>query len=82
MPNMIGPDLAILLKVQRPGMHVILMSGYPDGALLVLNYGWQFIRKPFVPKALLERIESVLKSTTAESGTDYFDTGVEETAAK
>jgi len=79
MPNMIGPDLATLLKAQRPDMRVILMSGYPDGALLVLNYGWHFIRKPFVPKALLERIEAVLQSTTAEQGTDHFVTRVAET---
>jgi DNA-binding response OmpR family regulator len=82
MPNMIGPDLATLLKVQRPDLRVILMSGYPDGALLVVNYGWHFIRKPFVPKALLERIEAVLKSKTAEQGTDHFDTRVAETVAK
>jgi DNA-binding response OmpR family regulator len=82
MPDMIGPELAALLKVQRPDMRVILMSGYPNGALLVLDYGWHFIRKPFVPKALLERIEMVLKSATGEPGTDYFDTSDVETVAK
>src|SRR5450432_2715573 len=78
MPNMIGPDLASRLKVQRPDMRVMLMSGYPDGALLVLNYGWHFIRKPFVPHVLLERIEAVLNSTTEEQGTDHFDKSVAE----
>jgi DNA-binding NtrC family response regulator len=76
MPNMI-PDLATRLKVQRPDMCVILMSGYPDSAVLALKCGWHFIRKPFVPKALLERVESVLKSTTEEQGTDHFDTSAE-----
>src|SRR5580704_10907765 len=58
MPHMTGPDLAARLKVLRPDMRVMLMSGYPDGALLLLNYGWHFINKPFVAKVLLERIES------------------------
>src|SRR5437868_5225029 len=43
MEDMSGPDLALKLKALRPEMRVILMSGYPDGALLVLNYGWHFI---------------------------------------
>jgi DNA-binding response OmpR family regulator len=81
MPNMMGPDLATRLQAQRPDMGVILMSGYPDSALLVLDYGWQFMRKPFVPKALLERIEGVLNSTTLEQGTDRFDTRLAETVA-
>ena len=34
MPDMSGPDLAQKLKALRPEMRVILMSGYPDGAML------------------------------------------------
>jgi two-component system, cell cycle sensor histidine kinase and response regulator CckA len=74
MPGMSGPDLATKLKKQRPDMHIILMSGYPDGGLLVLNYGWHFIRKPFVAAGLLGRIEDVLHSAVREQGTDHFDT--------
>jgi DNA-binding response OmpR family regulator len=82
MPNMIGPDLATKLKVQRPDMRVMLMSGYPDGALLVLNHGWHFIRKPFVPKSLLDAIQAVLNSMTEEQGTDHFDAASAETVAE
>lgn len=74
MPGMSGPDLAKILKKQRPKMRIILMSAYPDGALLVLNYGWHFIQKPFMPQALLGRINHVLLSKTREQGTDHFDT--------
>jgi two-component system, cell cycle sensor histidine kinase and response regulator CckA len=70
MPHMTGPDLAAKLKVLRPDMRVMLMSGYPDGAMLILNYGWHFINKPFVAKVLLERVQSILSSTTEEQGTD------------
>jgi two-component system, cell cycle sensor histidine kinase and response regulator CckA len=74
MPGMTGPDLAKKLKDERPKMRIILMSAYPDGAMLVLNYGWHFIQKPFMPLALVGRIKDVLGSKTREQGTDHFDT--------
>jgi two-component system cell cycle sensor histidine kinase/response regulator CckA len=74
MPGMSGPDLAKKLKKQRPKMRIILMSGYPDGGLLVLNYGWHFMQKPFMPRALVGRVKDVLHSTTSEQDTDHFDT--------
>jgi two-component system cell cycle sensor histidine kinase/response regulator CckA len=74
MPGMSGPDLAKQLKKQRPKMRIILMSAYPDGAMLVLNYGWHFVQKPFMPLALVGRIKHVLRSKTREQGTDHFDT--------
>jgi two-component system, cell cycle sensor histidine kinase and response regulator CckA len=74
MPGISGPDLAKKLKERRPEMHIILMSGYADGALLVLNYGWHFIKKPFVAAGLLGRINDVLHSEIREQGTDHFDT--------
>ena len=66
MPGMSGPDLAKELKEQRPEMRIILMSAYPAGGLLVLNNGWHFIQKPFMPRALVARIKDVLQSKTPE----------------
>jgi len=74
MPGISGPDLAKKLKIERPAMRIILMSSYPDGALLVLNYGWHFIQQPFMPQALVGRIKHVLLSRTREQSTDHFDT--------
>ena len=48
MPLMSGPDLGLKLKKTRPDLRVMLMSGGENGNLLVLNYGWAFIQKPFV----------------------------------
>jgi DNA-binding NtrC family response regulator len=62
MPLMSGPDLGEALKKSRPGIRVMLMSGGVDGNLLVLNYGWAFIQKPFVAKKLVEMVTSVLHS--------------------
>src|SRR5579862_790151 len=56
MPLMSGPDLGLALKKTRPDLHVMLMSGGANGNLLVLNYGWAFIQKPFVPAKLVKMI--------------------------
>ena len=64
MPGMSGPELARKMRERRPQTHILLMSAYPDGALLVLNEGWSFIQKPFLPRALVSRIKDVLQSKT------------------
>src|SRR5579872_6875751 len=74
MADVSGPDIALKLKEIWPEMRVILMSGYPGGEILVLNYGWHFIRKPFVPVQLVAKINEVLDSETRDQGTDHFDT--------
>jgi DNA-binding NtrC family response regulator len=74
MRGMSGPTLAKRLKERRPQMRVMLMSGYPGGALLVLNYGWHYIEKPFVPSLLVSKIKDVLRGETREQSTNRFDT--------
>jgi DNA-binding response OmpR family regulator len=74
MSGISGPELARRLKDRRPQMRVMLMSGYPGGALLVLNYGWHYIEKPFVPSLLVSKIKDVLRGETREQATDRFDT--------
>ena len=73
MPDMCGPDLADALKHRRPAMRVMLMSGYADGAMLVLNHGWHFIQKPFLPTALLAGVTDLLHTKVRDQGTDHFD---------
>ena len=73
MPGISGPELAKKLKALRPEMRVMLMSGYSEG-MLILNYGWYFIQKPFVPTALMGRVNDLLQSEVCEQGTDHFDT--------
>ena len=55
-PEISGPHLGDALKDARPDIHVMFMSGYMGGELLVLNYGWAFIDKPFVSKKLVEMV--------------------------
>ena len=74
MPNMSGPALGEELKKTRPAMHVMLMSGGGTGNLLVLNYGWAFIERPFVTARLIEMVNEVLHSPNrSQPGGQQFD---------
>lgn len=69
-----GPDLGEKLKKARPDLHVMLMSGGANGNLLVLNYGWAFIQKPFVPAELVQMVTKVLHSRNrSRFGGQEFD---------
>jgi two-component system, cell cycle sensor histidine kinase and response regulator CckA len=74
MPLMSGPDLGETLKKSRPDLHVMLMSGGLNGNLLVLNYGWAFIQKPFVSTRLVQMVTEVLHSPNrSQVGGQEFD---------
>jgi CheY-like chemotaxis protein len=62
MPEMSGPALGEALKVARPNIHVMLMSGAANGNLLILNYGWAYVQKPFVAVKLVQMVNDVLHS--------------------
>jgi DNA-binding NtrC family response regulator len=73
-PGLLGTKLAKALKKRRPHMRILLMSAYPGGELLILNYGWHFIKQPFMAEALVGRIKDVLHSELREQAVDHFDT--------
>jgi DNA-binding NtrC family response regulator len=74
MPQMSGPDLGQILTKARPDLHVMLMSGGVNGNLLVLNYGWAYIQKPFVPAKLTQMVTEVLHSQDrSQIGGQEFD---------
>jgi two-component system, cell cycle sensor histidine kinase and response regulator CckA len=78
MPEMSGADLGERLKEKRPDARVMLMSGGTDGSLLILNYGWAFIQKPFVPVRLVEMVMRVLHSPDrSQPGGQGFDSSKE-----
>jgi len=51
MPAMSGIELATQMCRDRPKLKVLMMSGFTEG-MLVLNEGWHFLAKPFVPSQL------------------------------
>jgi CheY-like chemotaxis protein len=59
MPGQSGIDLATEITRQRPRIKVLLMSGYNAG-MLVLNEGWHFLPKPFIPSQLRTLIGSLI----------------------
>jgi DNA-binding NtrC family response regulator len=74
MPQMSGPDLGEALKKTRPDMHVMLMSGAINGNLLVLNYGWAYLQKPFVAVKLIQMVKEVLHTEDrSQLGGQEFD---------
>jgi two-component system, cell cycle sensor histidine kinase and response regulator CckA len=74
VPGTTGPQLGIDIKKSHPDMHVMLMSGLPDGALLVLNYGWAFIQKPFLVKKLIQMVSAVLDNPDKSQGSYGYNT--------
>jgi FixJ family two-component response regulator len=69
MPGMTGIELGTKLTLERPDIRVMLMSGFTSG-MLVLNSGWQFLSKPFVPSQLRESILNVLASPSSVNAPD------------
>jgi two-component system cell cycle sensor histidine kinase/response regulator CckA len=70
MPGKSGPQLARDLAPGRPGMKVLFMSGYTDGAIAAhgfLESGIMILRKPFTRQQLTQTIEEVLARTESES---------------
>ena len=63
MPDMSGRDLAERLVARRPGLRVILASGYADGDVLqraASELRGALLPKPFTPAALLRAVRDAL----------------------
>lgn len=64
MAGMGGREVQEAVERMRPGLPVILMSGYPvdrEGRPERVEEGSRFLRKPFSPGELAERVEEVLR---------------------
>jgi two-component system cell cycle sensor histidine kinase/response regulator CckA len=62
MPGKSGLELATLMTARRPGIPVIVMSGYTEETLAVpgLKEPIALLQKPFTPRELRRRIREVL----------------------
>ena len=65
MPQMGGWEFASKLEEVRPGLKVLFMSGYTDGAIVhhgVLDPGVAFVQKPVAPNILVEKVRELLSA--------------------
>lgn len=63
MPEMNGRDLVNKIRLQRPGVAVLYMSGYPHDVIAdrgILEEGINFIEKTAVVTDLLPKVRSLL----------------------
>jgi two-component system, cell cycle sensor histidine kinase and response regulator CckA len=63
MPESEGPPLFTRLAAERPGLRVLYMSGYANGAVLqqgLRAHGTPFLQKPFTPRDLKRKVREVL----------------------
>ncbi|GBE52473.1 blue-light-activated protein [bacterium BMS3Bbin14] len=68
MPGMNGLELIETIKIDRPEIKAILMSGYTDNVVThhgVLKPGIIFINKPLLPIAMANKIREVLDNKPA-----------------
>src|SRR5437667_726691 len=63
MPDMNGPKLAEMLRVARPELRVLFMSGYPDDAITnqgMLEHGVAYLAKPLTTEGIARKVRDVL----------------------
>jgi len=64
MPGMSGAELAQRLRLLRPGIHILYMSGCTQNTILqngIGNLACQYLQKPFSYKFLLKKLAEILQ---------------------
>jgi PAS domain S-box-containing protein len=62
MPGMSGPELAERVRLARPELAILFMSGFSDHAVFerALAEGAGFLQKPFTPETLAVRVRQLI----------------------
>ena len=62
MPEMNGQELAETLRRQKPGLKILLVSGYEQAPAGSAAGTVKLARKPFSGRALIERVGEIMRS--------------------
>ncbi|MBB4637408.1 PAS domain S-box protein [Longimicrobium terrae] len=76
MPRLGGPEAARGIRLTRPGLRVVYMSGYAEDAVErhgVLEPGTAFVQKPFAPASLAQAVRQVLAGTWSAGPEDEVE---------
>jgi FixJ family two-component response regulator len=71
-----GPALIQRLRLERPNVKVLFVSGYTDDAIVrqgVLEPGVEFLQKPFPLVALARRVREILGTRDSRNLTLPFE---------
>lgn len=68
MPKMSGPQLAHLLRIQRPELPVLFVSGLVSYANFEGVMGGWMLKKPYSPSMLASKVRDVLTAFAPKSG--------------
>jgi PAS domain S-box-containing protein len=60
MPKLNGPDAAARMRAVRPGVKVLLTSGYTDASVSRAAGHERLLCKPFLPEQLLQQVRDLL----------------------
>ena len=75
MPNLDGAKAAEIITAERPDIRVLIISGHASGDIRKEVTSRAFLRKPFVPAALRDKIREVLDAPLGpKSGATLGDT--------
>jgi two-component system cell cycle sensor histidine kinase/response regulator CckA len=70
MPRMSGPELAKRLRLERPALKVLFMSGYTDDSIVrhgVLEATMSFLQKPITVCSLTLKVREVLDAPSGSA---------------
>lgn len=62
MPGLSGPNLAQVLKQEQPNLKLLFISGLVSEQNFQGVLGGTYLRKPFLPRALVRKVHELLAS--------------------
>jgi two-component system cell cycle sensor histidine kinase/response regulator CckA len=78
MPGLTGYELAQLVRAERPGIPVLICSGWPEESLMAAvnpDSRPPFLQKPYTLKSLARKIREILDASAPEALSSFAVSG-------